>query len=502
MQTSLIDVLKYNLSGQLIARFISFGINIYLLRHVDASILGLVNVRMMLLYNTIGFLSREPLRKACLSSDLNVAECVKYAWLSPLLYTAITAFCTTIWWIFPPPEEVLSGGYGMLLVAFAGSALLEGIAEPLAIVSLKTSQNAHFALANSVLNFLQRVFALILLLGGTDAVVAFGTAQVMSSLTYAFIHFHKFAKRSGDAPAWPSQVNDVSYDKHHLKLIGTLLGHSVLKQFITDGAGYVMTFTKVLSLEKQAVYDAVERLGSLVARTILAPLEESAAIFFSSHLRRSNPEKEVSPKVLVTFTGLLRVVVNLGLVACVFGIPYSEIVVRLYGGSLLADNGGGQMLSLYAFYLLCMAVNGITECFAFASMDRSQIFSHGAFLLVTALAHLLLNVVLCSLFGASGFIVANALNMVTRIAYSWRHIGQRMGPQQPSLWQFMPSFTLGVMLAFALFATRISLVLFGSAGGTLHNLAHLAVGGIMFLLVLAHLYQSEDLFTSVLEKIE
>lgn len=100
-----------------------------------------------------------------------------------MLYSAITTFCTTIWWIFPPPGEVLPGGYGMLLAAFAGSALLEGIAEPLAIVSLKTSHNAHFALANSLLNFLQRVFALILLVGGTDAIVAFAAAQVSSLLS-------------------------------------------------------------------------------------------------------------------------------------------------------------------------------------------------------------------------------------------------------------------------------------------------------------------------------
>lgn len=94
-------------------------------------------------------------------------------WFSPLLYTAITAFFTTIWWTFPLTEHLNTNGYGMLLASFSLSALVEGLAEPLAILSLKTAENGHFAIANAVLNFLQRVIVLALLLAGSDAITAF-----------------------------------------------------------------------------------------------------------------------------------------------------------------------------------------------------------------------------------------------------------------------------------------------------------------------------------------
>lgn len=103
-------------------------------------------------------------------------------WFSPLLYTAITAFFTTIWWTFPPTEHLNTNGYGMLLASFSLSALVEGLAEPLAILSLKTAENGHFAIANAVLNFLQRVVVLALLLAGSDAITAFCVAQVSSNL--------------------------------------------------------------------------------------------------------------------------------------------------------------------------------------------------------------------------------------------------------------------------------------------------------------------------------
>lgn len=43
--------------------------------------------------------------------------------------------------------------------------------------------------------------------------------------------------------------------------------------------------------------------------------------------------------------------------------------------------------------------------------------------------------------------------------------------------------------------------IFGTTGGLLHNGAHIAVGGVIFLLVMAYVYQSEDLFANFLEKI-
>jgi oligosaccharide translocation protein RFT1 len=119
----------------------------------------------------------------------------------------------------------------------------------------------------------------------------------------------------------------MSYEEVHIKSIGALLFHSVQKQLITDGSAYIMTFTQ------QAVYDAIERLGSLVARIVLRPLEESCALYFSSHFERN--KSSVMPQKLVDlFMTFCRTLVTLGLVICVFSIPYSPLAVSIYGGTL------------------------------------------------------------------------------------------------------------------------------------------------------------------------
>uniref|UniRef100_A0A0N4WT11 Protein RFT1 homolog n=1 Tax=Haemonchus placei TaxID=6290 RepID=A0A0N4WT11_HAEPC len=73
-----------------------------------------------------------------------------------------------------------------------------------------------------------------------------------------------------------------------LSAIGTLFAHSIVKQLMTDGSAYVMTFTELLSLKSQAVYDAVEKVGSLVARIVLAPLEEMCFAYFSNTVNQSS----------------------------------------------------------------------------------------------------------------------------------------------------------------------------------------------------------------------
>jgi hypothetical protein len=87
------DIFKNLLSGQILVRIFSFLFNFILLRITDPSTLGFFNVRlfflflatykftfrMNLFYNTIGFLSREPIRKLCLGSEIPADSVNRYA---------------------------------------------------------------------------------------------------------------------------------------------------------------------------------------------------------------------------------------------------------------------------------------------------------------------------------------------------------------------------------------------------------------------------------------
>ena len=55
----------YNIVLQIGLRIFSFIINAFILRFITKETLGIINVRLLLLYTTIQFTTREPFRRTC-----------------------------------------------------------------------------------------------------------------------------------------------------------------------------------------------------------------------------------------------------------------------------------------------------------------------------------------------------------------------------------------------------------------------------------------------------
>lgn len=62
----------------------TFVLNAFIIRHVGQNVLGIMNVRLLLLESTILFLSKEPFSKACLTDTKshNWAQVINQIWLS------------------------------------------------------------------------------------------------------------------------------------------------------------------------------------------------------------------------------------------------------------------------------------------------------------------------------------------------------------------------------------------------------------------------------------
>uniref|UniRef100_A0A914XLD4 Protein RFT1 homolog n=1 Tax=Plectus sambesii TaxID=2011161 RepID=A0A914XLD4_9BILA len=298
---------RYSFGGQLISRLGSFGVNIYLLRTVDKTVLGVANVRLTLLYTTILFLVREPFRKACLEADekkadanvnrTNWARLINLLWLCPLLSVVIGAFLSAIWILcLVQPDESVVPNYSSAVGLFWLSTVIEACAEPLWILCQRFQLTGHVAFVQSTHVFLQRIIVagLIVFFPQCD-LMAFCIAQVGAAIVYLALFLlrlmqlvaakdERVAELRSIRDALPSLQAGI--DIRRWKLVRSFFGHSLVKQTLTDGAGYIMTFFNVISFGEQAVYDAIERLGSLVARIVLAPLEESAYVYFSQNIKR------------------------------------------------------------------------------------------------------------------------------------------------------------------------------------------------------------------------
>ncbi|VDM82250.1 unnamed protein product [Strongylus vulgaris] len=200
-----------------------------------------------------------------------------------------------------------------------------------------------------------------------------------------------------------SSLSDVfrhGFDREALSAVATLFTHSILKQLMTDGSAYVMTFTELLSLKSQAVYDAVEKVGSLVARIVLTPLEEMCYAYFSNNI---NKNTKIFVKNADSHDSLIENFATTLHVASVVGIVVTD--------------SHDSLIENFSTTLHVASVVGIVVTVFGIPYSPLAVFSHGGFLFISAIGHLVLSFILCSYMNASGFIIANAINMLFRIGY-------------------------------------------------------------------------------------
>jgi oligosaccharide translocation protein RFT1 len=109
----------------------------------------------------------------------------------------------------------------------------------------------------------------------------------------------------------------------------------------------------------------------------------------------------------------------IGSIAIVYGLPYSNSVLFLYGGEKLSETGiATRLLQANCLYILVMAVNGITETFTFAAMTQDQLDKYNQKLVIFSAVFLAGSFLFVHLFGSIGFFIANGLNMSLRVSHS------------------------------------------------------------------------------------
>lgn len=479
LQSSLQNA-SFSIVFQIFCRCITFGINAFIVRRVGRDVLGIMNVRLLLLESTLIFLSREAISRASLSSKTQEKnkstwpQLINQIWITvPIcIILAIPGVCVWIYFL-SEVEEAYSTQYKFGCFAIAISCIIEMCAEaPVFIgqvfcfVKLKIVMDTLHILVRSV------IFITVVLRNSNIAIYAFGIAQFSSALTiiignYWFFHVYikklkqyrlDVAIRTNDKnktmrihePYYENMddfpfnsilemtpgvmQNTGTYFNSDLKvLVWSFAKQGVLKQVLTEGEKYVMSLSPVLSFSEQATYDIVNNMGSLAARFIFRPIEDSSYFYFTQTIARDVALKEQNRnKVNETgevLSNICKAVTSIGLLAFVFGQSYAGTVLLLYGGSDFVGDGLPEtLLQCHSLAIVLLAINGITEGYMFATNTSKQIDTYNYYMAIFSVTFLLLSYQLTNLFGPVGFIWANCTNMIFRISYSTFYIYKQYRP--------------------------------------------------------------------------
>ncbi|KAE8611679.1 hypothetical protein XENTR_v10012557 [Xenopus tropicalis] len=520
-QEVLMDATKlasYSVILQILFRVLTFALNAFTLRYVSKEIIGIVNVRLTLFYTTVVFLAREAFRRACLSHSAQQSwrHTIHLTWLAVPLGICWSFILGWIWLqILEVPEPEAIPYYNIGVWAFGFSAVVELLAEPFWVLA-----QAHLfvklkVVAESLAIIIRcSVTVILVLLCPQWGLLIFSLAQVLYTSALALCYIAYFARFLGSLEAEKKPFplrrmreflprfssSQAFLDWKQAWLAWSFFKQSFLKQILTEGERYVMTFLNVLSFGDQGVYDIVNNLGSLVARFIFLPIEESFYVFFAKVLERGkkvqSQRKEEISMASEVLESLLKLVTLIGLVIIAFGYAYSHLALDIYGGSMLSGGSGPVLLRCYCLYVLLLAINGVTECFTFASMGKEDVDRYNYVMLGLSLSFLCLSYYMTLWLGSVGFILANCFNMGLRITHSLLYIMRyyKGSPYQPLI-GLLPSPVVVCVLAVSAAVTGYSEVALCCDKGWLLCLGHIVVGGLCLLVTLGAAVLSEKKLT-------
>ncbi|CAF1105457.1 unnamed protein product [Adineta steineri] len=401
-----------NLLCKLLFRFLHFFLNALIFRQIDGNIIGIANVRLQLLYTTILFLSREAFRRTVpkLTDIRSVQLYINLIWSIVPVGLSIITFSLILCINTDNAEKYPYYYHACFFYAFA--AFIEILSEPfylLATVTLNYHINIYIEMFASTIGFTLQAF--LIYKNSESALYYYGFGYIIYSLLITLSYYIYFLTRQNG-------------ERHRLFLITsfkdllirptspyvdyklfsetkTFFYQGIWMKILTEGERYIMSIFNLVSYKDQGIFDTINNLGSLLPRLIFSTLEESAYAYFQQTLQRTktihdehiqDDEMLVKPRqdeqinevppspteqqtirlnALTFYNYLLRFVIITSLLVITFGIPYSRFLLNLYGGSNLIEGPGPLLLRLYCIYILFLAINGITEAFAQATINLS-----------------------------------------------------------------------------------------------------------------------------------
>eukprot|EP01134_Creolimax_fragrantissima_P002325 CFRG2325T1 len=462
---SVASAATYNVALQLAIRTFTFLINSVLLRRLSPETIGVVNVRLALYSSTCLLLAREAIRKVCM--EYKYDRWIYVAWLvwASIPFGVLIVGVLGYAWINlleQPDDSVPNYDEGVWL--FGLSVILELACEPMYIYC-----QAHFLVGGRVIvegvallcKCVLTVFLVVLVPEWGLRIFGLSGCVYSCCLLVGWSLYVRYQQSlTTHQPPLPVRTlkgllldpSKIKFDENTQKIISlsfSFTKQSVLKQFLTEGERFIMSLFPVIDFAAQGVFDVVSNLGSLVARFLFQPIEESYYLFFTTILHRQERDNvyEYSKNTVVGRRGsqndlvhrkllaaralstLLKFSIILGLVFVSFGPPYTTILLDIYGGHTISTGVGPSLLSWYCLYVLLLGVNGITECFLIASADRGLIDRYNHLMIGFSVVFLATSLTLTrTRLGAAGFIVANCVNMGLRILYGANYAHEYFKP--------------------------------------------------------------------------
>ncbi|KAH9462073.1 hypothetical protein Pst134EB_005991 [Puccinia striiformis f. sp. tritici] len=503
---------------QLVSRLLTFFLNQSLLRLATPETLGTASIQFELLVNTILFFSREGIRTG-LSRTQHLfiqgksggdgrrhQQIINTSYIPIPIGTITSLTLFTIYITTVTDQTRTQTNFTRSLLLYWVSVIIELLSEPAYINLTLRGETGRRVRVEGVAVTVKTIGTIsVVYLGsywGYDAgLLGFAIGQLTYSLSLCIGFWSTLFHCSSERNLYPRQVDNSSLSigldswihAADYSLCWALTRQSIIKQFLTEGDKLIVS--KICPIANQGAYALAMNYGSLVARILFQPIEETSRLYFSKNLslpssqsptttketrestvdHTSKEESERAKGAIDLLKNLLKAQIYLGLIFITFGPPYVRIVTRLLLGrrsGYLKEGSSStivEVLSAYCHLIPLLGLNGIIEGFVQSTALESDLNKlsklMGLWCLIFIGSVSLFNSPFISTqFSISAevaIVMATCINMICRIGYgSWYiiHYFRSKYPLIPAnSLKILPSSFTFIAFVGAAYATRSSL---------------------------------------------
>lgn len=388
------------LALQIGLRLLTFVLNQVLVRTTPPAVFGAANVQLELVLSTVLSLSRDGVRAIMMRHRESLRKHGATGMLHNLALWPVGlggVLAVLVGWMYmaylAPTDLWIEGGASVYLsvVLYCAGAWIELAAEPLhtyalgldrEYVTMRVAMEAGGVLTKSLVNVLllqpaclawmSRVLSPYIPLPPTPipyALLAFALARLAYGCAVLAIAIAGVARICG---SWRKALMTLApvrapwIDRPMFAFLRVTTGQALLKLLLTEGDKLAMA--RWTSLDDQGGYALASNYGSLFARTLFQPLEESSRLRFSRCVDEQQDAEQTAAAWAdaAEFLGALlhmHMLFGLGLVA--LAPPISRPFLRIVAGArwTLPTSPAARILASYCWYVPVMGVNGLVEAF-------------------------------------------------------------------------------------------------------------------------------------------
>jgi oligosaccharide translocation protein RFT1 len=437
---------------QVASRALTFIGNQVLLQFLSPKLLGIA-VQLELFSVFVLYFSRESLRVALQrqpeqadkekrdDGQANETKSVQSQSIVNLSYLVVfSGSCLTLGfgysWYNRADVVVLESPYfGISLLLYGVATIIELLSEPSFVIiqqNLFYKARAQAETRAAILKCLAACSTAFLCqrLGWEPSALPFAVGQCTYAISL-FVFYLKSAYPTSTKEKFSmllrSVENNPSYifsyfSKPLLNLAGTLYAQSIFKQLLTQGDALILSF--LASLSDQGAFAFASNYGSLIARLIFQPIEESSRSAFGKLLATNpsngKPDKRGLQAVIDHLSGILHLYGLIALLSCAYLSTILPLVVRTIAGPGWCTPVISALLSTYSYSIPFLAYNGILDAFVTSVATPAELAQQSFWVAGFTAAYLgSAYVLLCVMdLGAEGLVIGNMVNMALRIGWS------------------------------------------------------------------------------------